>query len=85
IIVRGYMKPISTLMKGLNTIDISTKEAVKAAKERSDVCAVPAAGVVGEAMAAITIANTLLEKFGGDSISEIKNNHKAYLDGLKVK
>ena len=85
IIVRGYMKPISTLMKGLNTIDISTKEAVKAATERSDVCAVPAAGVVGEAMAAITIANALLEKFGGDSISEIKKNHKAYLDGLKVK
>lgn len=85
IIVRGYMKPISTLMKGLNTIDISTKDPVKAAKERSDVCAVPAAGVVGEAMAAITIANTLLEKFGGDSISEIKKNHKAYLDGLKVK
>ena len=85
IIVRGYMKPISTLMKGLNTIDVSTKEAVKAAKERSDICAVPAAGVVGEAMAAIAIANTLLEKFGGDSISEIKNNHRTYLDGLKVK
>ena len=85
IIVRGYMKPISTLMKGLNTIDISTKDPVKAATERSDVCAVPAAGVVGEAMAAITIANTLLEKFGGDSVSEIKKNHKSYLDGLKVK
>ncbi len=85
IIVRGYMKPISTLMKGLNTIDISTKDPVNAATERSDVCAVPAAGVVGEAMAAITIANALLEKFGGDSISEIKKNHNAYLDGLKVK
>ena len=85
IIVRGYMKPISTLMKGLNTIDISTKEAVKAATERSDVCAVPAAGVIGEAVTAVVIANALLEKFGGDSVSEIKRNCKNYLNALEVK
>ncbi|MFC1621529.1 chorismate synthase [Candidatus Omnitrophota bacterium] len=83
IIVRGYMKPISTLMKGLNTIDISTKEAVKAATERSDVCAVAAAGAVGEAVCAFTIANALLEKFGGDSVPEIKRNFQGYLSGLK--
>lgn len=85
IIVRGYMKPISTLMNGLNTIDIATKEAVKASTERSDVCAVPAAGVIGEAMAAVTIGNALLEKFGGDNISEIKRNYKSYVDALEVK
>ena len=85
VIVRGYMKPISTLMKGLNTIDISTKEAVKAATERSDVCAVPAAGVIGEAVTAVVIANALLEKFGGDSVSEIKRNCKNYLNALEVK
>ncbi|MBU1007374.1 MAG: chorismate synthase [Candidatus Omnitrophica bacterium] len=85
IIARGYMKPISTLMKGLNTIDISTKEAVKASTERSDVCAVPAAGVVGEAMSAISIAGAMLEKFGGDSVSEAKRNYRSYLDNLEVK
>ena len=83
VIVRGYMKPISTLMKGLNTIDISTKEAVKAATERSDVCAVPAAGVIGESVAAFTIASALLEKFGGDSVLEIKRNFQGYLTSLK--
>lgn len=83
IIVRGYMKPISTLMKGLNSIDISTKESVKAASERSDVCAVPAAGIVGEAECAFVIANALLEKFGGDSLVEIKENYDAYLSRLK--
>ena len=85
IIVRGYMKPISTLMKGLNTIDITTKEAVKGATERSDVCAVPSAGIIGEAMTAFAISNALLEKFGGDSISEIKRSCKSYIDGLEVK
>ncbi len=85
IIVRGYMKPISTLMKGLNTIDITTKEAVRGATERSDVCAVPSAGIIGEAMTAFAISNALLEKFGGDSISEIKRNYKSYIDGLEVK
>ncbi len=84
IIMRGYMKPISTLMKGLNSIDISTKEAKKAATERSDVCAVPSAGVVAEAICAFVIANAALEKFGGDNISETKRNCEAYLSGLKA-
>lgn len=84
IIVRGYMKPISTLMDGLSTIDIDTKKPAKASTERSDVCAVPAAGVVGEAVAAFSIAKSLLEKFGGDSIVEIKRNYKGYIDGLKM-
>lgn len=84
IIVRGYMKPISTLMDGLSTIDIDTKKPAKASTERSDVCAVPAAGVVGEAVVAFSIAKSLLEKFGGDSIVEIKRNYKGYIDGLKM-
>jgi chorismate synthase len=70
IVVRAVMKPIPTLMKPLNSVDISTKQAVQANTERSDVCAVSAAAVVGEAMAAIVIAELLLEKFGGDSIQD---------------
>ncbi len=84
IVVRGYMKPISTLMKGLNTIDIVVKEPAKAATERSDVCAVPSAGVIGEAMCAFVLSNAILEKFGGDIISEIKKNYEGYLSRLKV-
>ena len=84
IIVRGYMKPISTLMDGLNTIDIDTKKQVKASTERSDVCAVHAAGVVGEAVSALSITKAFLEKFGGDSIIEINRNYKGYIAGLKL-
>jgi chorismate synthase len=84
IIVCGYMKPISTLMAGLDTIDISTKDAVKAATERSDVCAVPSAGVIGEGISAFVIADALLEKFGGDSIKETKKNYEGYVAGLKM-
>ena len=84
IIAAGYMKPISTLMSGLNTIDIDTKKQVKASTERSDVCAVSAAGVVGEAVLAFVIARAFLEKFGGDSIVEIKRNYKGYIAGLKM-
>lgn len=84
IIVRGYMKPISTLMRGLNTVDIGTREVVKAATERSDVCAVPSAGIIGEAMAAFVISNAILEKFGGDSVPEIKNNYEVYNKRLKI-
>ncbi len=84
IIVRGYMKPISTLMKPLNTIDITTKEPSKAATERSDVCAVPSAGVIGEAVCSFVIANALLEKFGGDSTVETKRNCKNYISTLKM-
>jgi chorismate synthase len=83
IIVRGYMKPISTLMKGLRTVDISTKEVAHAATERSDVCAVYSGGVVGEAVCAFVIANALLEKFGGDNILEIKKSYNSYIDMLK--
>ena len=83
IIVRGYMKPISTLMDGLRTIDIDTKKQVKASTERSDVCAVPAAVVIGEAVSAFVITRALLEKFGGDSMAEINRNYKGYIDGLK--
>lgn len=83
IIARGYMKPISTLMDGLNTIDIDTKKEAKASTERSDVCAVNAAGVVGEAVSAFVIARAFLEKFGGDSILEIKRNYKGYVESLK--
>jgi len=84
IIVRAYMKPISTLMSGLNTIDIDTKKQAKASAERSDFCAVPAAGVVGEAATAFVIAREFLEKFGRDSIAEISRNYKGYIAGLKM-
>jgi chorismate synthase len=84
VIVRAAMKPISTLRKPLRSVDVATKEAVDAVVERSDVCAVPAAGVVGEAMMAITLARAFLEKFGGDHIDEIRRNHDAYLLSLKT-
>ena len=76
--VRGYMKPISTLRKPLHSVDIDTKEENLAAFERSDITAVPAAGVIGEAMVAITLANSMREKFGGDSIDEMKRNFDSY-------
>lgn len=78
VVVRGYLKPISTLRRPLLTADLKTKEAVKAAYERSDVCVVPAAGVVGEAMVALELAGALLEKFGGDSIEETRRNFQGY-------
>ncbi len=84
VIVRAVMKPISTLRKPLRSVDVATKEAVEAVVERSDVCAVPAAGVVGEAMMAIALARAFLEKFGGDSVDEIRRNHDAYLRSLKT-
>jgi chorismate synthase len=78
IVVRGYLKPISTLRRALLTADMNTKEAVKAAYERSDVCVVPAGGVAGEAMVALTLAGALIEKFGGDSIEEMRRNFDGY-------
>jgi chorismate synthase len=75
----AWMKPISTLMKPLRSIDLSTGRLADAAIERSDVCAVPAAAVVGEAMVAIVLADAFLEKFGGDSIAEIQQNYDAAL------
>ena len=78
LVIRGAMKPISTLMRPLRTIDIRTGERGDAVRERSDVCALPAAGVVGEAMVAIVLAAAVLEKFGSDSIGELKRNLEGY-------
>jgi chorismate synthase len=83
IVVRGYLKPISTLRRPLESVDFATKETVKAAYERSDVCVVPAAGVVGEAMLALTISRSFLEKFGGDSMGETKRNFLAYMEQVR--
>jgi len=80
--VRAAMKPISTIPKALATIDVATGEAAKAHHQRSDVCAVPAAGVVAEAMVALILANSVLEKFGGDSVSETKRNLDNYLASI---
>jgi chorismate synthase len=76
--VRGYLKPISTLRKRLLSVDIETKEVSEAAFERSDITAVPAAGVIGEAMVAIVLADAMREKFGGDSLREMKRNYDGY-------
>jgi chorismate synthase len=81
--VRGYLKPIATLKKMLRSVDIDTKKEELAAFERSDVTAVPAAGVIGEAMLAIVLANSMREKFGGDSLEEMKRNFESYLQQLK--
>ena len=81
--VRAAMKPISTVPRALDTIDLSTGEAAKAINQRSDVCAVPAAGIVAEAMVALVLAEALLEKFGGDSAPETKRNISGYLESLK--
>jgi chorismate synthase len=83
ILVRGYLKPISTLRRPLASVDFATREPVKAAYERSDVCVVPAAGVAAEAMVAITLAGCALEKFGGDSIVEFKRNYEGYCEQLR--
>ena len=80
--VRAAMKPISTVPKALATIDVATGEAAKAHHQRSDVCAVPAAGIVAEAMVALVIANAVLEKFGGDSVTETKRNLDSYLANI---
>lgn len=80
--VRAAMKPISTIPKALATIDVATGEAAKAHHQRSDVCAVPAAGIVAEAMVALVIANAVLEKFGGDSLAETKRNLDSYLENI---
>jgi chorismate synthase len=82
VVVRGYLKPISTLRKPLLTADMNTKAEVKAAYERSDVCVVPAGGVVGEAMVSLELAGGFLEKFGGDSVDETRRNYDGYLKQL---
>ena len=78
VIVRAALKPISTLAKPLPSVDLLTAEEIQAHYERSDVCAVPAAGVIGEAMVAIVLARALLEKFGGDSLAETRRNYEGY-------
>jgi chorismate synthase len=83
IVVRGYLKPISTLRRPLQSVDFASREPVKAAYERSDVCVVPAAGVAAEAMVALTLARCALEKFGGDSMAETLRNFKGYLEQVK--
>jgi chorismate synthase len=83
--VRAAMKPISTVPKALDTIDVATGEAAKAINQRSDVCAVPAAGVVAEAMVALVLAEAVLEKFGGDSVTETRRNFESYINNLNFK
>ena len=81
--IRACMKPIATLKKPLASVNIKTKKAFKAAIERADICAVPSAGVVGEAVVAVEIANAFLEKFGGDSVAEMQRNFKGYLEQIR--
>ncbi len=83
--VRAAMKPISTVPRALRTVDTATGEQTTAHNQRSDVCAVPAAGIVAEAMVALTIADVALEKFGGDSLGETRRNAQAYLDSLTIR
>lgn len=83
VLVRGYIKPISTLRRPLESVDFKSRQPVKAAYERSDVCVVPAAGVAAEAMVALTLARSALEKFGGDSMTETLRNFRNYLQQLK--
>lgn len=82
LVVRGALKPISTLRKPLASVDLRDGSVGKAAVERSDVCAVPAAGVIGEAMVALVLADAVLEKFGGDSVGETRRNVETYLAHL---
>ncbi len=82
IVVRAAMKPISTLMRPLGTIEMKTREPAQAVAERSDVTAVPAMGVIAEAMTAFVVAQAFLEKFGGDSLVETRRNYQGYLSAL---
>jgi chorismate synthase len=83
LVIRGYLKPISTLRRPLASVSFETREATKASYERSDVCVVPAAGVAAEAMVALTVARSLLEKFGGDSLTELHRNYTGYCQQIK--
>lgn len=83
ILVRGFLKPISTLRRPLESVDLATREPALAAYERSDVCVVPAAGVIGESMVAIVLAQAFLEKFGGDSLDETRRNFEGYKEQVK--
>jgi chorismate synthase len=83
VLVRGLLKPISTLRRPLESVDLDSREPALAAYERSDVCVVPAAGVIGEAMVALVLAQAFLEKFGGDSLGETRRNYEGYLEQVK--
>jgi chorismate synthase len=83
VVLRGFLKPISTLRRPLESVDLTTREPALAAYERSDVCAVPAAGVVAEAMTAFVVAQAFLEKFGGDSLGETRRNFQGYVEQVK--
>ena len=83
VVVRGMLKPISTLRRPLESVDLATREPALAAYERSDVCVAPAAGVIGEAMVALVLAGAMLEKFGGDSLAETKRNFDAYIEQVR--
>jgi chorismate synthase len=85
ICIRAAMKPISTVPKALDTVDLETGKSAKAINQRSDVCAVPAAGIVAEAMAALVLAEAVLEKFGGDSLAETRRNFDSYMKNLRFK
>ena len=84
LVVRGYLKPISTLRRPLASVSFEGREPVKAAYERSDVCVVPAAGVAAEAMVALTVARLMVEKFGGDSLGEMRRNYNGYLGQIRA-
>jgi len=84
VVVRGYLKPISTLRRPLGSISFETREPTKAAYERSDVCVVPAAGVAAEAMVALTIARLVIDKFGGDSLRELERNYNGYCEQIRA-
>ena len=84
VVVRGYLKPISTLRRPLGSVAFATREETKASYERSDVCVVPAAGVAGEAMVALTVGRLVLEKFGGDSLRELRRNFEGYRDQIRA-
>ena len=83
IFVRGFLKPISTLRRPLESVDLTTREPQAAAYERSDVCVAPAAGVAGEAMVAIVLAQAFLDKFGGDSLAETSRNFQGYREQVR--
>jgi len=83
LVVRGYLKPISTLRRPLESVRFDTRETTSASYERSDICVVPAAGVAAEAMVAITVAGLVQQKFGGDSLLEMKRNFDSYIEQIK--
>jgi chorismate synthase len=83
--VRAAMKPISTVPNALDTIDLNTRKGAKAINQRSDVCAVPAAGIVAEAMVALVLAEAISEKFGGDSLGETRRNYESYMNNLRFR